>query len=221
MNVASASGKRSVTTAMYPGVWLGKTRTGLRRLPSQSSGLDAAAAGVTTMPTNAVAVSGNWRRRPLQNLLKFSAAKKLMSPRACQLPKQPYLSLLPNRRNWAQGETMSSDAPSSSKLSDGRTYLQSIRQRWTDRSAPMGVKHTPIGPEAPVVSSQPTLPKHIDLSHLNHTASLRSRGHRSPRQPSHRCRRKVNTPSAVRGFIAPNRRSSRASRPGNIYLVLG
>jgi hypothetical protein len=57
-NAASASGTRSVTAATHPGAWPAETRTRQGRVRPQSSSLNAAAAGATTLPTIAVAVGG-------------------------------------------------------------------------------------------------------------------------------------------------------------------
>jgi hypothetical protein len=59
------------------------------RVRPQSSSLNAAAAGATTLPTIAVAVSGRRQGRPLQSARKGSAARKMASPHASRHPNRP------------------------------------------------------------------------------------------------------------------------------------
>jgi hypothetical protein len=86
-----------------------------RQVP-QGSSINAAAAGVTTLPTIALAVSGKKGTRLLQNAHTESASKRMASPRACQHPNRRRLDLIPKRRNWAQAETTWSEAAASSRL---------------------------------------------------------------------------------------------------------
>jgi hypothetical protein len=82
----------------------------------QSSSLNAAAAEVTTPPTIVVAVRGKRQRRLLQSEREGSAAEKMASPRACQRPTQPQISLLLNKKNWVLIVTTLLEVAASSRL---------------------------------------------------------------------------------------------------------
>jgi hypothetical protein len=63
-NAASTPSTRSVAAATHPVAWLAETRTHQGRVPPQSSILNAAAAGSTTLPTIVDVVTATRRGRP-------------------------------------------------------------------------------------------------------------------------------------------------------------
>jgi hypothetical protein len=182
-------------------------------VPPQSSNLNAAAAGVTTLPTIAVEVSGKKRGRLLESASK---GRRMASARACQHQNRPQLDLLragetgprlePRIRGGSDVKYQSTnDITSNPSGAGGRTG---------GRSAPVDGQLKPVCPWALVVDPQQPQPKHTDSSSPSTTESITTRGdHRPPRQPSHLRLRRVDTPSALRGLVPPNRRGSPANHP--------
>jgi hypothetical protein len=165
-NDASASGTRSVTAATHPYARHSETRTRQGRVRPQSSSLNAAAAGATTLPTIAAAVSGRRQNRPLHSARKRSAATRMASPHACRHPNRPQLVFHSNRRNgpgWINvvrgGLVVKAKTTKESTLNPSGAV-----RRTTGRAAPAGDQSKTDRPGAPVVLPQPPQPKHTDSS---------------------------------------------------------
>jgi hypothetical protein len=122
----------SVSTAMHLGVWLVGTRTHQETVTLKQR-LIAADTRVTTMQTVMAAVSGKRQN----DCCKARAAERTVSPRACQRPKQPQPSLLPNRRNWAPaGTTWSEGAASELSLRPTSPPLHPAQEHGLSGSLP-------------------------------------------------------------------------------------
>jgi hypothetical protein len=132
----------------------------------QSSSLNVAAAGASTLPTIAVAVSGRRQRRPLQSARKRTAATRMASPHACRDPNRPQLVFRPNRRNgpgWNHvvrgGRVVKAKATKRPTLNPSGAGVQT-----TGRVSPAVGQSKPSRTGAPVVLHQPPQPKHTDSS---------------------------------------------------------
>jgi hypothetical protein len=130
---------------------------------------------------------GNWRL--LQSERKGSSAERMASPRACQRPNQLWLSLLPNRGNWALAGTTLSEVAALSKLRLRQTLppLNPTQQDGPNGRQPKtGGQRKPACPEVSVENPNHRVPNRLTL-HLpppTETVTDPADG-RSPGEPSY------------------------------------
>jgi hypothetical protein len=141
--------------------------------------LDCCRCGVTTLPSIVAAVTGKRRMRPLQKEREGSAANRMAPPRACQRPKQPQLSLSPNRKSWAQAAITWLESAASSRLSSRQNPTP---PHLAQAGGPGGWKPQWAASTNPVVPRHrwwilnQTSPSTLTYHTPNHRDTFRSRG---------------------------------------------
>jgi hypothetical protein len=172
---------------MHIGVWPAVTSTHLRSVSLQSSSISAAAAEETTLNT---IVDANWKeaKAAAAKQREESAAERMVSPRACQCPKQLQLSLLPNRINLALAGTKLFEAAGSSRLRLSpvlRPLHLTQKDEPSGRLPQRAVNVSPLVLKCPWWNPSYPVPTRL-TQHPPPTGSASTLGdRRSPREPSH------------------------------------
>jgi hypothetical protein len=152
---AIASDTPSVRAPVHLGAWRAGTYSRQVAASLQSSSLNAAAAGVTTLRTDMVAGSGKRQWRLLQSGRTRSAAEMVVPPLACQRPCPPQLISLLKRKTGPRLETLGPRRPRRHGQSTTNPIPTTSVTETERQAAPAGGQSKPACPEVSVVDFQP------------------------------------------------------------------